>query len=190
MIDFCFPVILSKMASNISYKSALIGNMSKPALNPYAEEYIPLRPAHTFWEDCSFKDNVPNEYSYEWEKKQYDALQRLKKSPTFQRKFATFAENILCVREADTEKGCRIDLRATQYWDGEHRDLTGNKKKRIGFWFLYRQDEITYCCVYECDDLEDPRTGWFFQWEHDEECCGFSCDYYGCCYKYPCKKHK
>jgi hypothetical protein len=160
--------------------------------NPNAAEYIPLKPAHTFWDDCpDLKEEVPDAgYSNEWEKKQYATLHHLKKSPTFQRKFATFAENILCVTETDTEKGCRIDLRNTQYWHKEYCDLPGKKKKFIGFWFLYRQNGFSYACVYECDDLADPRTGWFYQWEHDEDCCGFSCDYYGCCYKYPCRNHK
>ena len=175
-----------------SYKSALIRNIPKTEfkLNPYAVEYIPQKPAHIFWEDCPlYKEAVPDEYSNEWEKKQYAALQRLKKSPTFQHKFATFAENILCVTETDTEKGCRIDLRATQYW-GQGSDERGKKKKRIGFWFYYRQDGFTYKVVYECDDLEDPRTGWFYQWDHDDACCGFSCDFFGCYYAYPAKKRK
>ena len=175
-----------------SYKSALIRNIPKTEfkLNPYAVEYIPQKPAHTFWEDCPlYKEAVPGEYSNEWEHKHYAALYRLKKSPTFQRKFATFAENILCVTETDTEKGCRIDLRATQYW-GQGSDERGKKKKRIGFWFYYRQDGFTYKVVYECDDLEDPRTGWFYQWDHDDACCGYSCDFFGCYYAYPAKKRK
>jgi hypothetical protein len=173
-----------------SYKSALIRNIPKTEfkLNPYAVEYIPQKPAHTFWEDCPlYKEEVPGEYSNEWEKKQYAALQRLKKSPTFQRKFATFAESILCVTETDTEKGCRIDLRATQYW-GQGSDERGKKKKLIGFWFYYRQDGFTYKVVYECDDLADPRTGWFYQWDHDNACCGYSCDFFDCYYRYPSKR--
>ena len=179
-----------------SYKSALIRNIPKTEfkLNPYAVEYIPQKPAHTFWDDEDAikyleKEVIPGKYHSEWEHKQYNALQKLKKSPTFQRKFATFAENILCVTDTNTEKGCRIDLRATLYW-GQGSDERGKKKKLIGFWFLYRQDGFTYKVVYECDDLEDPRTGWFFQWDHDDDCCGFSCDFFGCCYKYPCKRHK
>ncbi len=168
----------------MSYKNALTANIPFQ-LNPYAKEFVPLKP-HTFWEDCTSKEEVPDaEHSNQWEKKQYDALQRLKKSPTFQRKFATFAENILCVTETDVEKGCRIDLRATQYWHEKHNTLPGKKKGLIGFWFLYRQDGITYQVVYECDDIEDPRTGWFYQWDHNEACCGFSCDFFGCCYDYP-----
>ncbi len=172
----------------MSYKSALTANIPKTPfkLNPYAAEY---KPPHTFWEDCPFyKEEVPGEYSNEWQKKQYAALQKLNKSPTFQRKFATFAENILCVTDVNTEKGCRIDLRETQYWHKEYNDLPGKKKKFIGFWFYYRQDDITYTCVYECDDLEDPRTGWFYQWEHKDDCCGFSCDFFQCYYNYPLKK--
>lgn len=133
-------------------------------------------------------EDAHDEFYNVWEKKQYTSLQRLKKSPTFQRKFATFAENILCVTETDTEKGCRIDLRATHYWYEGHCDLPGKKKKFIGFWFLYRQDDITYTCVYECDDIADPRTGWFYQWSHDDECCGYSCDYFMCHYKCPSKR--
>lgn len=180
------------MATKMSYKTALIG--TRPAegqlcskLNPFAPPYI----HHTFWEEEDnkyLKEVIPDKYFSEWEHKQYNALQKLKKSPTFQRKFATFAENILCVTDTNTEKGCRIDLRATQYW-GQGSDERGKKKKLIGFWFLYRQDGITYSVVYECDDLEDPRTGWFFQWDHDDACCGYSCDFFGCCYRYPCKRH-
>lgn len=177
-----------------SYKSALIHNIPKTEfkLNPYAVEYIPQKPVHTFWEeeDCKyFKEEIPGEYHSEWAHKHYNALQKLKKSPTFQRKFATFAENILCVTDTNTEKGCRIDLRATQYW-GQGSDERGKKKKLIGFWFYYRQDGFTYKVVYECDDLEDPRTGWFYQWDHDDACCGYSCDYFGCYYSYPSKPRK
>ncbi len=172
------------MASKISYKVALIG--AEPAV--VAEKSDVLKPSvHTFWEDCSFPERGPTEDSNTWEKEQYAALQRLKKSPTFQRKFAMFAENILCVTETDTEKGCRIDLRATQYWSKS--TYSGKKKATIGFWFLYRQDGFTYTVVYECDDLKDPRSGWFYQWEHDEDCCGFSCDYFGCPYKYPKRRN-
>lgn len=82
-------------------KTALTANISKMTskFNPNAAEYIPLKPTHTFWDDCpDLKEEVPNAgYSNEWEKKQYAALHHLKKSPSFQRKFATFAENILCV---------------------------------------------------------------------------------------------
>jgi len=171
----------SKMTSkqSHSYKTILTGS----TLNPFATAYIPLK-THTFWEDCDFLEGVPTDRDNAWEKKQYAALKRLKKSPTFQRKFATFAENILCLINVDCEKGCRIQLDATQYWHDENNNIPGKKKAVIGFWFTYRQDGITYNVVYECDDLDDPRTGWFYQWTHDEDCCGYSCDYYGCHYKY------
>lgn len=157
-------------------------------LNPSAAEYIPSKPAHTFWEDCALlKEEVTDEYSNEWQKKHYTALHQLKKSPTFQQKFATFAENILCVTETNTEKGCRINLRASKYWS-QGSDAHGKKKRLIGFWFYYRQDGFTYRVVYECDDLADPRTGWFYQWQHDDNCNGYSCDHFRCYYKYPSKR--
>lgn len=174
-----FQVYPSKMTSKTIHTGFI--------LNPLANQYIPLahqKPVHTFWEDCKFLEVVPTEYSNEWEKKQYLALQKLKISSTFQQKFATFAENILCVTDTDTEKGCRIDLRATQYWHDKHNNIAGKKKCVIGFWFMYRQDGITYNVVYECDDLDDPCSGLFHQWNHDKDCCGYSCDYYGCHYAY------
>jgi hypothetical protein len=175
----------------MSYKSALTANIPTTPfkLNPDAAEYIPPKPAHTFWEDAALlKEEIPNEYSNKWEHRQYAALQRLKKSPTFQRKFATFAENVLCITGVDTEKGCRIDLYETRYWPEEVCDLPGKNKEYIGFWFMYRQDGFTYLVAYECDDLEDPCTGWFYQWEHKDDCCGWSCDYFQCHYNYPLKK--
>jgi hypothetical protein len=176
---------LRTMASKISYKVALMG--AEPAVVTEKSDVPKPSAGHTFWEDCSFPERVPTEDSNMWEKEQYAALQHLKKSPTFQRKFAMFAENILCVTETDTEKGCRIDLRATQYWSKS--TYSGKKKAIIGFWFLYRQDGFTYTVVYECDNLKDPRSGWFYQWEHDEDCCGFSCDYFGCPYNYPKRRN-
>jgi hypothetical protein len=102
------------MTSKISYKTALTANIPFK-LNPHAKEYVSLKPNHTFWEDASFKEDVPDaKHNNEWEKKQYAALQRLKKSPTFQRKFATFAENILCVTDTDTEKGHTVLARQAQ----------------------------------------------------------------------------
>lgn len=144
----------------------------------------PSTPTRTFWEDCKFPEKVLTEYSNEWEKMQYAALQRLKKNPIFQQKFGTFAEDSLCIIDTDTEKGCRIELDPTQYWSTDS-DKRSKKKKRIGFWFMYRQDGFTYKVVYECDDLNDPHTGWFCQWEHNDDCCGYSCDYFGCHYAYP-----
>jgi hypothetical protein len=178
----------------MSYKTALTANIPKDVFkfNPHAKEFVPsaqLKPAHTFWDDYpNFKEKVPDDLENKWEHAQYNALQQLKKSPTFQRKFATFAENILCVLNTNTEKGCRIDLRATQYWHDKYNNTPGKKKAMIGFWFLYRQDGFTYKVVYECDDLDDPRTGWFYQWDHIDDCCGFSCDYFGCPYSYGIKR--
>ncbi len=55
---------------------------------------------------------------------------------------------------------------------------------------MYRQDGITYNLVYEHDgDINDPRNGWFVQWFHKEECCGFSCDFFGCERNYKAPKN-
>jgi hypothetical protein len=182
---------MATSASKISYKSALVG-ANAPAkimsnLEPSASEFKP----RTFWEESHYlKEQIPDECSNQWEKAQYAALKRLQCDPTFQKKFSTFAENILCISATNTELGCRINLEPSMNWNDETSRFgsKGKKMKNIGFWFIYRQDGFSYNVVYECDDIDDPRTGWFYQWEHDEDCGGFSCDYFCCHYKYPSKR--
>ena len=180
---------MASVTPKISYKTALTATLphTEPVsnLNPNASEFKP----HTYWDDCPsyITEQTPDEYSNQWQREQYDALQRLKNSPTFQKKFATFAENALCITDTNTVKGCHANLEPSMCWYDENVGIQnkGKKMKNIGFWFIYRQDGFSYNVVYECDDINDPRTGWFYQWEHRKDCEGFSCDYFGCHSNYP-----
>lgn len=167
------------MSSKISYKTALTtSNYTPPP---------PIPPKHTFWEDDT---HYSLNFRGSRDKKHYDALEKLKMSPTFQRKFAIFAENILCITDTNTEKGCLADFSVPTYAVKKdiNNNIPGRKKAIVGLWFLYRQDGFTYGVVYECDDIDDPRTGWFYTWEHDSSCCGYSCDYFLCQFRYPPKR--
>lgn len=106
----------------MAYKSALISNLSSEVLASAAIVSTPTETAqvHTFWEDCWCKDEELADYHNKWQKEQWIAFQRLRKSPTFQRKFDTFAENVLCIQDTDVEKGARLTLEPTQYWFEEN----------------------------------------------------------------------
>lgn len=177
-----------------SYRSVLLG--LKSDLNPFAAEWIPsslkvASPSHTFWdkpeyvepEFYTYKDHAPlinPSYKY------YNTLLQLRTNPIFKKKFAIFAENMLCITDTDTEKGLRLDIPTWTAFD--HTTWQGQKKKYVGFFLKYKQDDLTWSIAYECDDLEDPKTGWFMQWFHEDECCAYSCDYYGCHHNYKMPK--
>ncbi len=171
------------MSSKISYRSALLVGV-KPTLNPNAQEFVPehiKNPPSTYWDTpekeepefhCYKDEKYPNEFY-----QRYKTFQKLRSNSVFQKKFAIFAENILCIRNADAEKGLRFNQ---PYWGSyDYKDWKGQKKKYVGLHLEYMQDGFYYNIAYECDDLEDPGTGWFMQWFHEEEC-GGSCDYWGC----------
>ena len=173
--------------SYIPSHSTIFTKYMSSTLNPYATMYVPYVAAtqpnrsHTFWETAEFP---PNEESSLCEIQHYEALSKLKMLYVFKRKFAVFAEKCLYLSGTDTEKGCQMNPDAARGTFDGYQTHEGKKKSNIGFWFIYRQDGISYNIVYECDNINDPTTGWFFQWEHDEECCGFSCDWWGCHVKY------
>ena len=163
-------------------------------LNPKAPAYVPCgayshttaypqTTSHTFWETA---EEPPNEESSLCEIQHYEALTKLKMSRVFKKRFAAFAENTLCLTGTDTEKGCQINPDAARGTFDGYQTHEGKKKSNIGFWFIYRQDGISYNVVYECDNIDDPA-GWFFQWDHNEECSGLSCDWWGCHINYPSK---
>lgn len=178
--------------SKFSYRSALMTNV-KLTLNPKAEEFVPehiRNPPATFWD--TEEQEEPEYYEYKGEKfpnseyPVYKAFNTLRDNPVFQKKFTIFAENMLCISNSDVLKGLRF---APFWWmSGDYSSIKGQKKKFIGFYLEYKQDDITYRIAYECDDIEDPRTGWFMQWFCKNDCCGFSCDYYGCYVNYKAPK--
>ncbi len=169
-----------------SYRSILLRGV-KSQLNPYAAEWKPSHIATpiqniTYWntpetvqeEFCTYNNEKLENPAYE----HYTALLRLRTNPIFRKKFAVFAENMLCITNTDTEKGLRLAL---PWWNiKNYKQRGGQKKKYVGLYLEYKQDDFIWQIAYECDDIDDPTTGWFMQWFHREECCGFSCDYYGC----------
>ncbi len=134
-------------------------------LNPNAKEFIPRQPVHTYW-DINDIEEVPSEryLPIENQQEQCDALNNLKKRSSFRRKFIAFAKKELCLEGGiNMKKGCRINLNICGNFNGD-TFIKGKKKDHIGFWFNYKQDGIIYHIVYECDDIHDPTTGWFFKW--------------------------
>ncbi len=171
------------MSSKLSYRSVVLGINSN--LNPNASEWVPLNmhphtpPKHTYYD----VPEVPEEEfiidkDYKYENHNYSYYQhfiKLRESSIFQKKFQVFAENILCVTNTDVKNGLRMTLPnwASLPWKG-------HKKSFVWLYLTYKQDGFTYDIAYECDNIEDPSTGWFMQWFHNKDCCGYSCDYYGC----------
>ncbi len=179
------------MSSKLSYRSALLVGV-KPTLNLNAQEFVPehiKNPPTTFWDTP--EKGEPEFYT--WKDKKYEnptyprykTFTELRSNPVFKKKFAIFAENILCITNVDTMQGLRFN---PPYWGSDnYKDWKGQKKKYVGLHLEYKQDGIVYRIAYECDDLEDPGTGWFMQWFHKEDC-GGSCDYYGCYHNYKAPK--
>ena len=165
--------------------------MSK--LNPNAKAFIPSKKTqsasatyqdHTYWEPNDMEDtpSAHRELPVEVQQAQSDALNNLKKSRIFRRRLTAFLKKEYCLDSIDVEKGCRIELDIRGVFN-ESYVLTGKKKNHIGFWFNYKQDGIIYGVVYECDVIDDPKTGWFFQNNCDEEC-GGTCSLHECATSY------
>ena len=140
--------------------------------------------AHTYWEPNDMEDtpSAHRELPVEVQQAQCDSLNNLKKSRIFRRRLTAFLEKEYCLDGIDVEKGCRIELDIRGVFN-ENYVLTGKKKKHIGFWFNYKQDGIIYGVVYECDVIDDPKTGWFFQNICDDEC-GGTCSLHECATAY------
>lgn len=139
---------------------------------------------HTYWRPDDIED-VPSkhrELPVEIQQAQSDALNSLKKNEVFKKGLTAFLEKEYCLHSIDIEKGCRIDLDIRGVFS-ESYVLAGKKKKHIAFWFNYKQDAIIYGIVYECDIIDDPTTGWFFQNRCDEEC-GGTCSLFECAIAY------
>lgn len=139
---------------------------------------------HTYWSPDDTED-IPSkhrELPIEVQQAQCDALNSLKQNGVFKKRLTAFLEKEYCLNGIDVEKGCRIELDIRGVFH-ESYVLTGKKKKNIGFWFNYKQDGIIYGVVYECDVIDDPQTGWFFQNKCDEEC-GGTCSLFECATAY------
>ena len=153
-------------------------------LNPNASVFIPSM-KHTYW-GSNDMDDTPSkhrELPIELQQAQYDALNHLKKNKVFKKRLNKFLYNECCVPDGiNPEEGCRIDLDIRGIFSNGFV-VKGKKKKQIGFWFNYKQDNFTYAIVYECDDINDPKTGWFFQNRCDEEC-GGTCSLHECAVLY------
>jgi len=163
-------------------------------LNPLAPMFIPsslykipangFEKVHTYWEANDMVDtpSAHRELPVEVQQAQSDALDRLKKSRVFKKRLTAFLEKEYCLCNIDIEEGCRIELDIRGVFD-ESYVLPGKKKKNIGLWFNYKQDNIIYRIVYECDVIDDPKTGWFFQNICDDEC-GGTCSLFECATAY------
>ena len=162
-------------------------------LNPNAPMFIPSKVSkskkdidqkvNTYWEPNDIED-VPSkhrEFPVEIQQAQCNALENLKKRRVFKTRLKAFLEKEYCVSEViNPEKGCRIELDIRGI---SNEGLAGKKKKDIGFWFNYKQDGFIYRIVYECDDIKDPKTGWFFKNICDDEC-GGTCSLFECATAY------
>ena len=173
--------------------SKMTSNKSK--LNPNAPMFIPESlykiPAngfgaktYTYWgpDDIEDTPSKHRELPVDVQQAQCDSLNRLKKNKTFRKRLIAFLQKEYCLDGIDIEKGCRIELNIRGVFN-ENYVLTGKKKKHIGFWFNYKQDGIIYGIIYECDVIDDPKTGWFFQNICDEEC-GGTCSLFECATAY------
>lgn len=162
----------------MNYKSALVKNMKVKEVVSQVQSPVPADVSTTYWDDVEEKYRP----STVWTEPDYypeivTAFKKLVTNKLFQRKFAMFAENMLCLQNTDTVKG--LKLRSPSY-DSIY-EQKGQFKEKVGFFMMYRQDGITYNIVYEHDgDINDARNGWFVQWFHLDECCGYSCDFFGC----------
>jgi len=140
--------------------------------------------ANTYWGPDDMED-IPSKHRklpMELQQAQCDALNNLKQNEIFKKKLTTFLEKEYCLDSINIEQGCRIDLNIRGVFD-DGFILPGKKKKQIGFWFMYKQDNLIYSGVYECDDINDPSTGWFFQNICDDEC-GGTCSEFECATAY------
>jgi hypothetical protein len=160
-------------------------------LNPNASIFIPSktpdvdkRKGRTYWEPHDIEDTPSDQRQLpvEIQKAQRDALHRLTQTRVFNRRLKAFLQREYCLDGINVEKGCQIDLDIRGVFNDGYV-LTGKKKNHIGFWFKYKQDGITYGIVYECDVIDDPKTGWFFQNRCDEEC-GGTCSLFECAIAY------
>lgn len=187
---FQVPLLLTII--KMSYRSALMTNITHK-LNAKAEEFVPehiKNPQPTFWNTEGQEE--PEFFEHKGEKFEnpahalYKKFVALRANPIFQKKFAIFAENMLCITNSDVIKGLRF---AHPSWMGtNYTDKKGQKRKYVGFYLEYNQDDLMYRVAYECDDIDDPQTGWFMQWFCKDDCCGCSCDYYGCYSNYKTPK--
>ncbi len=165
-----------------SYRSALMKNVVESQTSEPAVPAIVVVSTTRYWD--TEETPQPEYVEFNGEKypndmyEKYSQVATLRKDPIFQKKFKIFAENILCIANADVEKGLRLNHSYSVNFATD--PFKGQKKKFAGLYMYYRQDGITYNISYEFDNIKDSRTGWFLQWFHDDECCGFSCDYYGC----------
>ncbi len=174
-----------------SYHDILV---SSKALNPYAAEFVPASQNNVqaksprFWDGEFDKPEVDEPEFHEYNGKKYPnrvyhdycLFKSLRDNPIFQSKFSTFAENTLCILNHDIKLGLRFAKEDTYSLKERESPRTGYKKAHVQFYLYYKQDDITYKIAYECDDPNDPSTGWFLQWAHLDDCDGFSCDFWGC----------
>ena len=162
----------------MNYKSALVKNMKVEEV--VVQSHVPTisEVSTTYWDDVEEKYRP----STVWTEPDYypeivTVFKKLVTNKLFQRKFAMFAENMLCLQNTDTVKGLKLH---SPSYDSIY-ERKGQFKEKVGFFMMYRQDGITYNIVYEHDgDINDARNGWFVQWFHLDECCGYSCDFFGC----------
>jgi hypothetical protein len=150
-------------------------------MNPNAPLFIPLK---SYWEPNDIEDTPSphRELPVEIQQAQCDTLHKLKRNPGFQTRLKTFLEKEYCISDGIDPEACRIDLNIRGVFNDSYV-LKGKEKNHICFWFNYKQDGFTYAIVYECDDIDDPKTGWFFQNRCDEEC-GGTCSLFECATAY------
>ena len=159
--------------------------------NPRPHSFVPSAVVSTFWRDCSRRDkkDLSGGSVSDMEmilERRYQMFDILKNSAIFINTFCAFADNILCVKVTDAEKRIHINEEMAEAITNEAYHIPGKVKKYVGCWFTFIHDDsgAEFNIVYECDDINDPATGMFFQTEHVNDCRGRSCSWQGCDYNY------
>ena len=89
-------------------------------------------------------------------------LHRFLSKQSFRDEFLAFAEQVLCLTDIDFTK---LYVNYDVSFDDEYLIETNS------LWLFYVHDRITYKIVYN---------GSFYQWDHVDDCSGFSCDDKNC----------
>ena len=138
---------LNPHAKEFTSKSHPSKTQSK--LNPYAKEFTSKTQSKLNPSAKEFTSKIDPKLIM---------LHRLLVKKSFRDEFSEFAQNVLCVTDIDfTKMYVNYDMSV----DDEYLLRTNS------LWLFYVHDGISYKIVYN---------GSFYQWEHVDDCSGFSCD--------------